>query len=146
MNTIQVSVPQPKLLTAVDMPLSLPVAIPSLSDIIQFAKALHAAGLPWEGTAFGWPADYTPEIKEDNAIFEEYDENNVVHTVVAPRWSPAIFCIGINDIWFVSLTWELGTNAEPWIYLEDDYGYQFDEAPQIALLKAKFADSQATSG
>jgi len=109
----------------------------SLSDLIQFAKALHAAGQPWAGTALGWPADYTPEIKEENAVFEEYDENGVVQTVVGPRWSPASFCIGINDRWFVSLTWEFGPEEEPWVYLEDEYGYQFDEAPQIALLKAR---------
>jgi hypothetical protein len=54
-----------------DAPLSLPVVVPSLTDIIQFAKALHAAGQLWEGTAFGWPADDTPEIKEENAVFEE---------------------------------------------------------------------------
>ncbi len=74
-----------------DTPLTLPVAIPALLDVTQFAKALHAAGQPWEGTAFGWPADYTPEIKEENVVFEEYDENNVVQIVVAPRWLPANF-------------------------------------------------------
>ena len=137
MNTIQVSIPQPTLVKPTDTPLSLPVAIPSLPDIIQLAKALHAAGQPWEGTAFGWPADYSPEIKEENAVFEEYDENNMVQMVVAPRWSPASFCIGINDLWFVSVTWEFGVAEEPWVYLEDDYGYQFDETPQIARLKAR---------
>lgn len=111
----------------------------SLSAIIQLAKALHAAGQLWEGTAFGWPADYTPEIKEEHAVFEEYDENNVVQIVVAPRWSPASFCIGINDLWFVSLTWEFGPAEEPRVYLEDDYGYQFDEASQIALAKEKLS-------
>lgn len=109
----------------------------SLSAIIQLAKALYAAEQPWEGRAFGWPADYTPEIKEERAVFEEYDENNVAQTVVAPRWSPASFCIGINDLWFVSVTWEFGVDEEPWVYLEDEYGYQFDEASQIALAKEK---------
>lgn len=108
MNTIQVSIPQPKPVTPPESLLSVPVAIPALADVIQLAKALHAAGKPWEGTAFGWPADYTPEINEANALFEEYDEQGAVQTVVAPRWSPAIFCIGINDLWFISLTWELG--------------------------------------
>lgn len=88
----------------------------SLSDVIQLAKALHAAGQTWQGTAFGWPADYTPEIKEEHAVFEEYDENNMMQTVVAPHWSPASFCIGINDPWFVSLTWEFGVEEEPWLY------------------------------
>jgi hypothetical protein len=137
MNTIQISIPQPKPVAPPEMLLSVPVAIPALADVIQFAKALHVAGQPWEGTVFGWPADYTPEIKEENALFEEYDENGTVQTVRAPRWSPAIFCIGINDLWFVSLTWELGADAEPWVYCEDDYGYDFDEAPQIALAKAR---------
>lgn len=137
MNTIQVSIPQPKPTTSTDASLSLPVVIPSLTDVLQLAKALHAAGRPWEGTAFGWPADYTPEIREENAVFEEYDANGVAHIITVPRWSPAIFCIGINDLWFVSLTWEFGVEEEPWVYLEDDYGYQFDEAPQIARKKAQ---------
>lgn len=145
MNTIQVSLPQPKTVTPIDTLLSVPVAIPSLADIIQFGKALHTAGQPWEGTVFGWPADYTPEIKEENTVFEEYDENNVVQTIVAPRWSPAIFCIGINDLWFVSLTWEFGADEEPWVYLEDEYGYQFDEAPQIALVKARLKAASSAS-
>lgn len=118
-----------------------PIAIPALEDVVQFAKALHLAGPAWNGVAFGWPADYTPEIKEENAVFEEYDEDSTVQTVVAPRWSPAIFCIGINDLWFVSLTWEFGVDEEPWVYLEKDYGYQFDEASQLARLKATLQDS-----
>lgn len=134
---IQISIPQPKPVAPPEIRLSVPVAIPALADVIQFAKALHVAGQPWEGAVFGWPADYTPEIKEENALFEEYDENGTIQTVLAPRWSPPIFCIGINDLWFVSLTWELGADAEPWVYCEDDYGYDFDEAPQIALAKAR---------
>lgn len=121
--------------------LSLPIAIPALEDVVQFAKALHLAGQDWNGVAFGWPADYTPEIQDEKAVFEEYGEDGTVKTVVAPHWSPAIFCMGINDLWFVSLTWEFGADEEPWIYLEGDYGYQFDEAPQIARLKTKLQES-----
>jgi len=54
---------------------------------------------------------------------------------------PASFCIGINDLWFVSLTWEFGVEEEPWVYLEGEYGYRFDEASQIALMKAKLPKS-----
>ena len=136
MNTIQVSIPKPTIVALADAPLSLPIAIPSLVDITQFAKALHATDHAWEGTTFGWPADYTPEINEQEAVFEEYDADGVVTTVVAPRWSPAMFCIGINDLWYVALSWEFGVDQEPWIHVEDDYGYQFDDSQQVALMRA----------
>ena len=124
---------------------TLPVAIPAFADVLQYAKALHAVGQAWEGTAFGWPADYTPEIREENAIFEEYDESGQTKLVTGPRWSPALFCIGINDIWFISLTWEFGVDADPWVYLEDDYGYPFDETTQIEMLRKRVKEQSLVS-
>lgn len=119
---------------------AIPVAIPALDDVLQYARALHAVGQAWEGTAFGWPADYTPEISEENSVVEEYDQHGQVKLRTGPRLSPAIFCIGINDIWFVSLTWEFGVDAEPWVYLEDDYGYNFDETTQIERLRNRLKE------
>lgn len=120
MKTIQVMIPDRIPATQSGALPTIPVSIPAVEDVIQLAKALHAVGNAWEATAFGWPADYTPEIYEKNAIFEEYDENGIVHTVIEDRWSPAMFCIGVNSMWFVSLTWEAGGEAEPHLYFEGD--------------------------
>ncbi len=139
MKTLQVSMPPSLPRNENGRSLSLPVSIPTLDDVLQYAKALHDVGRVWEGTAFGWPADYTPEIREENAVFEEYDEHGQAKIVTGSRWSPAIFCIGINDIWFVSLTWEFGVDAEPWVYLEDDYGYDLNQAEQVEILKIHYA-------
>lgn len=133
MKTILVTIPEHVPATESGMPPTIPVAIPALEDVIQFAKALHSAGKPWEGIALGWPADYTPEIYEANALFEEYDENDIAHTIIEDRWSPAMFCIGVNGFWFVSLSWEAGFNSEPQLYLEDDYGYNTKEFAQSTL-------------
>ncbi len=119
---------------------AIPVAIPALDDVLQYARALHAVGQTWEGTAFGWPADYTPEIREENAVFDEYDERGQAKIMTGSRWSPATFWIGINDIWFASLTWEFGVAAEPWVYLEDDYGYNFDETAQVERLRNRLKE------
>lgn len=116
------------------MKLSSPISIPAFEDVIQLAKTLHTAGKAWEGTAWGWPADYTPEIDEKNAVFEGYDENGILHSVTEDRWSPAMFCIGVNGIWFVSLSWEKGRENEPHRYLEDDYSYNLTGLSQITLL------------
>lgn len=134
MKTIQVMIPAHIPVTSTGALPTIPVSIPAFEDVIQLAKALHAAGEAWEGTALGWPADYTPEIYEKNAIFEEYDENGIVHPITEDRWSPAMFCIGVNGIWFVSLSWEKGSNNEPHLYLEDDYGYNILGFSQITLL------------
>lgn len=134
MKTIQVTIPEHIPVTQTGAPPTIPVSVPAFEDVIQLAKALHIAGKAWEGTALGWPADYTPEIDEKNAVFEEYDENGIVHTITEDRWSPAMFCIGVNSIWFLSLSWEKGSNNEPHLYLEDDYGYDLTGLSQITLL------------
>ncbi|MEZ4730080.1 MAG: hypothetical protein R3E79_23360 [Caldilineaceae bacterium] len=134
MKTIQVTLPEHVPVAQTGSPPTIPVSIPALEDVIQLATALHAAGKAWEGTALGWPADYTPEIYEKNAVFEEYDENGVMHPTIEDRWSPAMFCIGINGIWFASLAWESGINREPWLYLENDYGYTLQGLAHVTLL------------
>ena len=137
MKTIQVTIPDHVPVTETGVTPTIPVSIPSLEDVVQLAKVFHTAGKTWEGTALGWPADYTPEIYEANAVFEEYDENGLAHPVTEDRWSPAMFCIGVNAIWFVSLSWELGGDSEPWIYLEDDYGYTTDQFSHVTLLNRR---------
>ena len=75
----------------------MPVVIPNIEDIEGFAKALHFKGQYWIGEVFGWPAEYNPE-KSD---------------------TPADFCIGESGIWFYSLMWENGREAEPVAFLDD---------------------------
>jgi hypothetical protein len=38
-----------------------PIIVPELDAVRQFAVQLHAAGQPWQGEAFGWDAEYSPE-------------------------------------------------------------------------------------
>jgi hypothetical protein len=83
-----------------------PVAIPDLSEVREFASKLHADGKAWRGESFGWQAEYNPERPE------------------APLYSkmtftPADFCIGESGIWFFSLMWEHGSDEEPVEFLDD---------------------------
>ena len=77
-----------------------PVVLPGPNEVRAFAANLHAVGQPWAGEAFGWPAEYHPE------------------QAVAPldskmTFTPAEFCIGENGVWFFSLMWEHGRDADP---------------------------------
>lgn len=83
-----------------------PVAIPDLEEVKDFAYKLHAKGKVWKGEAFGWQAEYHPERPEaplDSKM----------------TFTPADFCIGESGIWFFSLMWEHGKNAEPVSFLDD---------------------------
>ena len=84
----------------------IPVALPDLDEVREFAGKVHAQGQAWTGEAFGWPAEYHPERAE------------------APRdskmtFTPADFCIGQSGIWFFSLMWEHGRDAPPVEFLDD---------------------------
>lgn len=84
----------------------IPVVIPELAEVREFAARLHRKGQPWQGEAFGWPAEYNPERSEpplDSRM----------------TFSPADFCIGESGIWFFSLMWEQGKEAEPVEFLDD---------------------------
>jgi len=89
-----------------DYPSVVPVMIPDLSDVRTFAAKLHARGEAWSGEAFGWPAEYNPERSEPPL------DSNMAFT-------PADFCIGESGIWFFSLMWEHGRDAEPVEFLDD---------------------------
>jgi hypothetical protein len=84
-----------------------PVLLPELSDVRRFAGELHAAGKPWPGDAFGWPAEYHPQRPEpplDSKL----------------SFTPADFCIGESGIWFFSLMWEHGRDLPPLEFLDDE--------------------------
>ncbi len=78
----------------------------NLQSARSFASELHALGQPWAGEAFGWPAEYNPERSEPPL------DSNMTFT-------PADFCIGESGIWFFSLMWEHGKDAEPVEFLDD---------------------------
>jgi hypothetical protein len=84
----------------------LPVLIPDLREVKAFARHLHAAGKPWEGEIFGWPAAYSPESRKKPAGSKM-------------RYTPADFWIGESGIWFYSLMWEHGKTKEPVEFLDD---------------------------
>ena len=80
--------------------------IPELDEVRAFAARLHVEGKPWQGEAFGWPAEYNsqrPEPPLDSKM----------------TFTPADFCIGESGIWFFSLMWERGRDEEPNEFLDD---------------------------
>jgi hypothetical protein len=77
-----------------------------LPRIRQFAGALHAKGDAWSGHVFCWPAEYNPERPKPPL------DSNMTFT-------PVDFCIGENGIWFFSLMWEHGKDAQPVEFLDD---------------------------
>jgi len=84
----------------------IPIVIPDLDEVRKFAAKLHAEGKPWKGEAFGWPAEYNPERPEPPL------DSKMTFT-------PADFCIGESGIWFFSLMWEHGKDADPVEFLDD---------------------------
>ena len=83
-----------------------PVLIPDLDEVRKLAATVHAVGEPWKGDGFGWPAEYNPERPEPPL------DSKMTFT-------PADFCIGDSGIWFFSLLWEHGKDAEPAEFLDD---------------------------
>jgi hypothetical protein len=83
-----------------------PITIPDLDDIRQFAGKLHAVGETWAGEVFGWSAEYNPERPEPPL------DSNMTFT-------PADFSIGESGIWFFSMMWEHGRSNDPVEYLDD---------------------------
>ncbi len=83
-----------------------PVLIPELDAVRRFADELHRRSEPWTGDAFGWPAEYHSERPKPPL------DSNLSFT-------PADFCIGENGVWFFSLMWEHGKDAEPEEFLDD---------------------------
>lgn len=87
-------------------PLTVPIVLPDLDEVREFAAKLHATGKPWKGEAFGWQAEYNPE-RPDPPLDSKM------------TFTPADFCIGESSIWFFSLMWEHGKDKEPVEFLDD---------------------------
>lgn len=83
-----------------------PIAIPELDRVREFAAKLHAEHREWKGEAFGWQAEYNPSRPEPPL------DSTMTST-------PADFCIGESGIWFFSLMWEHGDRAAPVEFLDD---------------------------
>jgi len=84
----------------------IPVAIPDVEKITEFAAKLHAKKKAWKGKAFGWQAEYNPERSEWPLASKM-------------TFTPADFCIGESGIWFFSLMWENGSTAKPVEFIDD---------------------------
>lgn len=95
-----------------------PVVVPELDEVREFAATLHVKRKPWRGEAFGWPAEYNPERPEPPL------DSKMTFT-------PADFCIGESGIWFFSLMWERGRDAQPTEFLYDKniISYENPKAP-----------------
>lgn len=78
-----------------------PAVAPDLDKVRAFAAELHA-----KGKAFGWPAEYHPEKAEPPLASKM-------------AYTPADFCIGESSVWFFSLMWEHGRDADPVKFLDD---------------------------
>lgn len=84
----------------------IPIAIPDLKEVREFAARLHTIGKAWKGEVFGWQAEYNPE-KSDAPLDSKM------------TFTPADFCIGESGIWFFSLMWEYGKDKNPVEFLDD---------------------------
>lgn len=84
----------------------LPVEVPDLAAVREFAERLHAAAEPWQGTAFGWQAEYVPQR-----------EAPPLESRLA--FAPAEFCVGESGVWFFSLMWEHGAGHPPLEFLDE---------------------------
>lgn len=83
-----------------------PLLVPDLDEVREEARTLHAQEVAWQGELFGWSAEYNPERQE-----RPLDSKMT--------FTPADFCIGESGIWFFSMMWEHGKDAEPVEFLDD---------------------------
>jgi len=102
-----------------------PIVIPDLDEVRQFARKLHVAGQTWIGEIFGWSAEYHPE-RPDPPLDSKM------------TFTPADFSIGESGIWFFSMMWEHGRNNAPEEYL-DDRSILWSEPHQIYSRSAESA-------
>ena len=84
----------------------IPVAIPELCEVKEFALRLHAKKKSWSGELFGWDAEYNAK-KNTRPLDSKM------------TFTPADFCIGESGIWFYSLMWEHGQQQDPVEFLDD---------------------------
>ncbi len=96
-----------------------PVAVPDLAAVHALADHLHEEGRAYSSTAWGWPVQYDPELREAVAEFQIPDGHGSYQTEIRPFWSLASFTIGESGIWFYSLLWENGRDQAPIAFLDE---------------------------
>ncbi len=96
----------------------IPIQVPELAEVREYANVLHLRGEAYEGQMWGWSVHYEPELIEESARFELPDENNGMKQERRRHFSPASFTVGESGIWFFSLLWENGRDAEPVEFLD----------------------------
>ena len=92
--------------------------IPKLTEVREYANVLHLRDKPYQGQMWGWAVHYEPELVEKNALFELREEGNRLKQEYRSHFSPASFTVGESGIWFFSLLWENGRDAEPVEFLD----------------------------
>ncbi len=92
--------------------------IPELAEVREYANVLHLQNDPYQGQMWDWPVYYEPELVEENALFELPDNDDGMKQERRSHYSPASFTVGESGIWFFSLLWENGRNAEPVEFLD----------------------------
>ena len=112
MKTIRVRIP------FADNEYIIPVQVPELAEVREYANVLHLRGQAYQGQMWGWLVHYEPELVEENTLFELPDEDNGMKRELRRHYSPASFTVGESGIWFFSLLWEDGRDAEPVEFLD----------------------------
>ena len=79
---------------------TIPVLIPNIQDIRDFALQLHRTNENWQGNVFGWDAEYQASLSDS-------PENSQM------SFTPATFWIGDATIWGFSMMWEDGDSKPP---------------------------------
>lgn len=83
-----------------------PMFIPDLDAVQEFAQALHNQNIDWQGAVFGWEAEYRALRRE------QPPHSNMTFT-------PAEFWIGDATLWGFSTMWEDGDDLPPVETLSD---------------------------
>ena len=86
---------------------AIPISIPDMDEIKALAWAVHTRGTVYVDEVWGWPVRYEPEVQEP-----------IPHSNLS--FKPALFCIGVYPIWFVSFTWEHGQEQAPTVLVDDE--------------------------
>ena len=97
---------------------TIPIAVPDLTDVRAFAGHLYAKGQEYSDIMWGWPVQYDPALHEEEAEFQIPDQRGGYQTEIRPFWSPASFTIGESGVWFFSLLWENGNDQPPVEFLD----------------------------
>jgi hypothetical protein len=88
-------------------PLIIPIALPDMDEVKDFALRLHKQGVEYKGEFAGWPVHYYP--MRPKPLYGS-----------SLSFTPAAFTIGRLVVWAMSLDWENGENADPLISVWDD--------------------------